>query len=185
MIYTFGFLKSISPQAPRQLGIAFRPFKECKSGIKNLLRYIPSFCFVLHWDPPLSDDPRFAAAQRNAQSYLKFIFPWLDLAEFRLPDNAQFGMIRPGLRISALVILDPQIDCARAAVDEIAECAAIIARDGRMIRGKFGPREHPLIKTQLALRAFVCRTLQRLGLNLEPTKPVGRPSEKFDWADVD
>ena len=62
-----------------------------------------------------------------------------------------------------------------AAADEIAECAAIIARDGRMIRGKFGPREHPLLKHELALRAFVCRTLQRLGLNLEPIKSVGRP----------
>jgi hypothetical protein len=29
----------------------------------------------------------------------------------------------------------------------------IVARDGRMIRGKFGPREHPLIKTQLAFCA--------------------------------
>jgi hypothetical protein len=52
-----------------------------------------------------------------------------------------------------------------AAIDEIA---AIIARDGRMIRGKFGPREHPLLKHGLAFRDFVYRTLQRLGLNLEP-----------------
>ena len=27
-----------------------------------------------------------------------------------------------------------------AAVDEIAECATVIARDGAMVRGKFGPR---------------------------------------------
>jgi hypothetical protein len=62
-----------------------------------------------------------------------------------------------------------------AAVDEIAECTAVIARDGAMVRGKFGPREHPLLRHQLALRAFVCRTVQRLGLNLEPVKSVGRP----------
>jgi hypothetical protein len=66
------------------------------------------------------------------------------------------------------------------AVDGIAEDAAAIARDGRLIRGKFGAREHPLLKHQLAQRAFVCRTLQRLGLNLEPVKAVGRPAG--DWS---
>jgi hypothetical protein len=68
-----------------------------------------------------------------------------------------------------------------ATVDEIAECSAIIARDGRMIRGKFGPREHPLIKTQLSLRSFVVRTVQKLGINFEATKPFGRPSAGFGW----
>ena len=68
-----------------------------------------------------------------------------------------------------------------AAVDEIAECAAIIANDGHMIRGKFGPREHPLLKHQLALRAFACRQLQRLGVNLEPIKNVGRPGNTVGW----
>jgi hypothetical protein len=67
------------------------------------------------------------------------------------------------------------LEQACAAVDGIAECDVIIARDGHMIRGKFGPREHPLLKNQLAQRAFVCRTLQRLGLNLEPVKSIGRP----------
>lgn len=66
---------------------------------------------------------------------------------------------------------------ACAAIDEIAECAEIVARDGHMIRGKSGVKEHPLLRHSLALRAFVCRTLQRLGLNLEPVRPAaGRPT---------
>lgn len=64
---------------------------------------------------------------------------------------------------------------ACAAVDGIAECDPVVARDGLMVRGKFGPREHPLLRHQLGLRSFVCRTLQRLGLSVEPVKPVGRP----------
>ena len=62
-----------------------------------------------------------------------------------------------------------------AATDQIAECAAAVARDGMMVRGKFGPREHPLLRHELALRSFVVRTLAKLGINLEPVKAVGRP----------
>ena len=40
---------------------------------------------------------------------------------------------------------------------------------------KSGMREHPLLKAELANRAFVCRWLHRLGLNLEVVKPIGRP----------
>lgn len=62
-----------------------------------------------------------------------------------------------------------------SATDNLAECDAAIARDGAMIRTKNGPKEHPLCKQRLALRAFICRSVQRLGLNLEAVKPVGRP----------
>jgi len=41
---------------------------------------------------------------------------------------------------------------------------------------KSGPREHPALRAELGCRAFVCRNLQRLGLNIETLKPVGRPS---------
>ena len=65
---------------------------------------------------------------------------------------------------------------ACAAIDEIAECTEIVTRDGHMVRGKSGTKEHPLLRHSLALRAFHCRTLQRLGLNLEPLRPeIGRP----------
>jgi hypothetical protein len=44
-----------------------------------------------------------------------------------------------------------------------------------MIASKTGPREHPLLKQRLALRAFITRSVQRLGLNLEAVQPIGRP----------
>src|SRR5262245_2521782 len=62
-----------------------------------------------------------------------------------------------------------------AAADNLADCDIAIARDGAMISSRTGPKEHPLLKQRLALRAFICRSVQRLGLNLEASKPVGRP----------
>lgn len=70
---------------------------------------------------------------------------------------------------------------ACAAADGIVDCAEIIARDGRVIRTKHGPKEHPLLKNELSLRSFVVRTLARLGLDVEPVKSIGRPAEKFGW----
>jgi hypothetical protein len=62
-----------------------------------------------------------------------------------------------------------------AALDRAEELAAVIDNDGPtiMIRGVL--REHPLLKGELANRAFLCRCLQRLGLNFESLKGVGRP----------
>ena len=53
--------------------------------------------------------------------------------------------------------------------------AEIIAAEGRVIRGKFGSREHPLLRHQLALRSFVVRAVRALGIALEPVKVPGRP----------
>lgn len=68
-----------------------------------------------------------------------------------------------------------------AATDRIAEFAAIISRDGATIVTMSGPREHPLLKVELATRAFVTRALARLNLDVEPIKGVGRPSHGFGW----
>ena len=66
---------------------------------------------------------------------------------------------------------------ACAALDRSEECAAAIARDGVTMRLKAGlSKDHPLLKHELAARAFVVRTLGRLGLDVEPIRPVGRPS---------
>jgi hypothetical protein len=65
-----------------------------------------------------------------------------------------------------------QICCA---ADRVEQLAGQIAIDGPTIMSKTGLREHPALKAELALRAFICRNLQRLGLNLETIKPVGRP----------
>jgi hypothetical protein len=36
-------------------------------------------------------------------------------------------------------------------------------------------REHPLLRTELQNRAFAARQLDRLGVNKQPIKPMGRP----------
>lgn len=91
---------------------------------------------------------------------------WQDIqTEYQIGDSGGLEMLR---------------QCA-SAVDEIAECGETIARDGLMVMTKAGPREHPLLKHQLALRAFVVRTLIKLGLNVEPLKAVGRPSSGIGW----
>lgn len=62
------------------------------------------------------------------------------------------------------------------ALDRAEDCRAIIDHDGPIQKTKAGPREHALLKTELANRAFTVRTLQRLGLNYEPIRnTVGRP----------
>jgi hypothetical protein len=66
-------------------------------------------------------------------------------------------------------------------LDRAQDCREQIDRDGLMFKTKSGPKNHPLLKDELAARAFVCRTLQRLGLNLEAVKPVGRPPRGIGW----
>jgi hypothetical protein len=65
---------------------------------------------------------------------------------------------------------------ACSAADRAAEMAAQIDRDGVAIRTKTGLRDHPLLKHELAARAFVVRALARLDLDLEPVRAgPGRP----------
>jgi hypothetical protein len=61
-------------------------------------------------------------------------------------------------------------------LDRAESCRAEIDRDGEIIRSKTGTKEHPLLKHELAARAFVARTLHRLGLDVEPVRPIGRPA---------
>jgi hypothetical protein len=70
---------------------------------------------------------------------------------------------------------------ACAAADRIAECAEAIRRDGPMLMTKHGPKEHPLLKVELAQRAFLTRTLARLNLDVEPVKSPGRPGGGIGW----
>src|SRR3954470_11968208 len=63
------------------------------------------------------------------------------------------------------------------ATDRAAELGQTIQRDGPIVATRSGPKEHPALKAELANRAFVTRTLQRLGLNLEPVRQfTGRPA---------
>jgi hypothetical protein len=67
---------------------------------------------------------------------------------------------------------------ACAGEDRAEDCRESIERDGSLIQTKGGPRAHPLIREELNARAFVVRTLQKLGVTLEPVKPMGRPPTK-------
>ena len=65
---------------------------------------------------------------------------------------------------------------ACAAADRAATLRDAIDQDGQIIRTGQMLRDHPALKHELANRAFVVRSLARLGLDLEPVRPsVGRP----------
>ncbi len=68
------------------------------------------------------------------------------------------------------------------AADRVHEFGAIISRDGPVVRTKHGPKDHPLLKHELAARAFIVRSLARLGLDVEPVRAVGRPPGNFTWS---
>jgi hypothetical protein len=68
-----------------------------------------------------------------------------------------------------------------AATDRLVGYQEAIERDGLLVRTKQGPKEHPLLKLELATRAFVMRGLARLGLDAEPLKAIGRPPAQFGW----
>jgi hypothetical protein len=62
------------------------------------------------------------------------------------------------------------------ASDRVAALAERINADGEVVQTRTGPKAHPALRDELAGRAFICRTLERLGLNVETIKPIGRPS---------
>lgn len=67
------------------------------------------------------------------------------------------------------------------AIDRADECAETIDRDGPMIRTKNGLRDHPLLKLELASRAFAVKSLLRLGLDITPPRnSPGRPPGTFN-----
>jgi hypothetical protein len=89
---------------------------------------------------------------------------------------------RPGLRLWQSVLQDYGLDdvgslellcLAAQALDRAESCRARIDKDGEMV----GARANPLLKEELANRAFVSRALVRLNLGgeLGPKRPVGRP----------
>jgi hypothetical protein len=62
------------------------------------------------------------------------------------------------------------------AADRVEALAAEITADGEIIRTRTGPRSHPGLRDEIALRSFIVRTLERLGLNFEAVRPTpGRP----------
>jgi hypothetical protein len=63
---------------------------------------------------------------------------------------------------------------ACAARDRAERLRVEIDRDGEIIRGRNGIREHPGLRAELAARSFICRSLQRLGINLEAIRSPSR-----------
>jgi hypothetical protein len=63
------------------------------------------------------------------------------------------------------------------ALTEAETLRAEIERDGPVLRDRRGMiKDHPALKHELANRAFVVRTLTKLGLNFEPLRASpGRP----------
>jgi hypothetical protein len=71
---------------------------------------------------------------------------------------------------------------ACSGLDRAEQLAEAIKADGAIIYSRTGvPRSHPAVKDELACRAFVVRTLERLGLNVESVRPVGRPPSIGGW----
>jgi hypothetical protein len=62
------------------------------------------------------------------------------------------------------------------AIDRAAMLRREIDRDGAVLHvGRGVVKDHPALKHELAAMAFAARTLQRLGLDVEPIRAVGRP----------
>jgi hypothetical protein len=74
---------------------------------------------------------------------------------------------------------------ACAAADRVEALAERINTDGEVVHTRAGPKAHPALRDELAGRAFICRTLERLGLNLETIKPIGRPARGGGWRGYD
>ena len=68
------------------------------------------------------------------------------------------------------------------ALDRAQSLRDQIDRDGEMIPTRGGMRSHPCLREELACRAFIVRTLSRLGLCQESSRPIGRPPRDHNWA---
>ena len=63
------------------------------------------------------------------------------------------------------------------AADMVVRCRDNVDKHGILIKTKMGMRENPALRQELAFRAFIVRTLQKLGLDVEPIRStLGRPT---------
>jgi hypothetical protein len=92
---------------------------------------------------------------------------------------------RHGLALWRSVTAEYQIDDAGGiemltqacqAADRVEALAERISADGEIVHVRGVPRSHPGLKDEVALRAFIVRTIKALGLNFEPLRASpGRP----------
>src|SRR5262249_34693762 len=94
----------------------------------------------------------------------------------------------PGLALWTEIQLEYQIQDRGGVEMLLIGCAALdraerlrvqIDADGEIIRTRNGPKAHPALRDEVQARAQVMRCLEKLGLNLEPIKSVGRPPGSF------
>jgi hypothetical protein len=66
-------------------------------------------------------------------------------------------------------------------LDRVESLSEQIARDGEIFNdGEHPPKAHPALRDELAGRAFVARTLERLGVtSIAPNAPSGRPRKHW------
>jgi hypothetical protein len=74
---------------------------------------------------------------------------------------------------------------ACATIDRIERLRALIDEQGEVIQTRSGLKAHPALKDELAARAFVTRSLARLGVLDEPFKMLGRPGKGHGWDPFD
>jgi hypothetical protein len=91
-----------------------------------------------------------------------------------------WNRVQSEFRIADVGGVELLMQCCEAA-DRIQALRAIIDEDGERIHTKHGIKSHPCLRDELAARAFVCRTLQRLGITDVAIQPVGRPGKDFGW----
>lgn len=61
------------------------------------------------------------------------------------------------------------------AVDRAAAARAILAKDGLIVRSHGAVKAHPCISIETAASACIARCYKLLGLDDEPSGPMGRP----------
>jgi phage terminase small subunit len=103
----------------------------------------------------------------------------------RIEDEPPATLGEPGRNLWRRVMTEYQIEDAGglamleqccAALDRAERLRVEIESDGEVIRTRGTVKDHPALKHELAARSFVCRTLSRLGLDVEPVRSSsGRP----------
>jgi hypothetical protein len=70
-----------------------------------------------------------------------------------------------------------------AAKDRVESLREAINADGPVVRNKRGGgvRGHPALQSELQNRAFIARSLERLGISVEPVKSPGHPTSPTGW----
>jgi hypothetical protein len=75
---------------------------------------------------------------------------------------------------------------AAQSIDRAERCRVLIDRDGELTTTNGGVmRAHPLIREELHARAFTAKCIDRLGINKEAVKPMGRPPLASSWQPSD